>query len=278
MDESEVMAMLAGKRSREQADETDAALAIEPSFDDPWSMDVKLAVTPSSTVHDHTGSTMVIRQVALPPIYCTVRPVAPGDEAALHAFGLCGLSEESRRLFAPYTWDGPADSLQAQFTQSIANSQSHRDLHLVALSANKVCGHAFLWSMVDEVPELGLAVVDAWHGRGLGRQLLSLLEKVCVSVGKPAIELTTTADNERAHAIYLKFGFEDLGFIRNPIGCDVVAAFAGRVVASDFRIERQMVKVLDEHARTRVLAAMADKRRRAAELFGSGAGGLESAT
>ena len=101
-------------------------------------------------------------------------------------------------------------------------------VHLVALADNdidsKICCHGFLWSMCDEVPELGIAVCDAWHGRGLAKHMLTLLEKVCLAEKKPAIELTTMQDNERAHSVYLKAGYEDLGIIRNPLGVDVNAA------------------------------------------------------
>ena len=65
-----------------------------------------------------------------------------------------------------------------------------------------------------------------------------------------------------------KAGYEDLGIIRNPLGVDVAAAFAGDVVATSFSDEFHMVRILDEQARSRVLEAMAAKRRKATDLFG----------
>ena len=274
MDHEEVMALLSrNKRKREEANAAASASSQpgfnELKFEDPWSINIQLAIPSASTVHDHADHKTTVMQVPLSPIPCIVRPLKPGDEAALQAFGLRGLSDESRRLFAPYGWAAPEEQLLAEFTASITNSQSKRDLHLVALANDKVCCHGFLWSMCDEIPELGIAVADAWHGRGLARRMLELLEKVCVSEGKPAIELTTMQDNERAHAVYLKAGYEDLGVIRNPLGVDVTAAFAGTVVATAFSDEHHMCRILDEQARDRIVEAMAAKRRRAADLFGS---------
>ena len=247
MDENEVKAMLAGKRKREET-------ARATNFDDAWHMDVTLSVPAVITVHDHVDRQTTVAQVPLPPTFCTVRALTAGDEDALHAFAFSGLSEESRRLFAPYDWAASTTSLMAEFSQSIANSVSRRDLHLVALSNGKICCHAFLWAAHEEVPELGIAVADAFHGRGLGQQMLALLERVCIAEGKPAIELTTMQDNERAHMAYRKAGYEDLGIIRNPLGVDVAAAFAGDVVATSFSDEFHMVRILDEQARSAMLA------------------------
>lgn len=38
-----------------------------------------------------------------------------------------------------------------------------------------VVAHGFLWAAPAPVPELGLAVADAGHGRGLGRALIGAL-------------------------------------------------------------------------------------------------------
>ena len=263
--------MLSSKRKRQAESRASSEAASHPTFEDAWQMEVKFSLPTSITVHDHLevrGQTTMM-QVALPPIFVTVRPLASGDEEALSAFGLHGLSDESRRLFAPYDWSAPSPTLLAAFRSSIANSQSRRDLHLIALSGGKVCCHGFLSSMCEEIPVLGIAVVDAWHGRGLARQMMSLLERAGVAEGKPAIEVTTMQDNERARSVCLRAGYEELGIIRRPLGVDVTAAFAGSVAATSFRDERQMCRVLDEEARPRVLEAMAAKRRRAAELFGA---------
>ena len=45
------------------------------------------------------------------------------------------------------------------------------------------------------------------------------------------------------------------------------------MVATEFCDERSMVRVLDESKRARIMTEMADKRAKAAELFGSPATG-----
>ena len=254
-----------GKRSHAELCEDDSA---PPVPGDAWCTEVKLLLPSSSTVHDHANHKTTVLQVPLPPLTCTVRPVRPGDEDGLVAFGLCGLSDESRKLFTPYDWGGARAALSSEFCKSIANSQSRRDLHLVAIVSGKICAHAFLWSVCDEIPELGLAVADALHSRGLGRQMMTMLENVCIAKGKPAIELTTMQENVRAHSVYRSAGYEDLGIIRNPLGVDVTAAFEGSAVPTSFSDEFHMCRILDEQARARVMELMAVKRCRAAELFG----------
>ena len=141
--------------------------------------------------------------------------------------------------------------------------------HLVAVSGGEVFGYAFLWAMADDIPELGLAVADAHQRRGLGRALLLLLCQVAQAEGRWAVELTTMQHNARALAVYEKAGFERLGVIRNPLGCDVTAAFAGDATPTAFADELQLVKVLGRGQRTEVLGRLEAKRARAAALFGS---------
>ena len=196
---------------------------------------------------------------------CAVRAVAAGDEGALVAFGRRGLSEASRASFGPYVWGSPTleqvhkepsrcscwlciscshpccspPALGQEFTAAIGKSTSKADLHLIALDGGGGAGgeggvvaYAFLWSAQDDVPELGLAVADDWHGRGLGGALLLLLEAAARAEGRAALELTTMPSNEGAYRAYVKAGYEDQGIIRNPVGVDVPAAFRGEVVAT----------------------------------------------
>lgn len=207
----------------------------------------------------------------LPELGCRLRAVTTGDEEALTVFALKGLSERSRVFFAPYDWSAGARSLSEEYGESIDNSLSGRDLHLVALDGDgSIVAHGFLWSMgSSDVPELALAVADAWHGRGLGRMLLARLERACRDEGKSAIELTTMQDNARALKTYEAAGYERLGLILNPLGVDVTAAFAGEpCTPTGVTVEHHLVRVLDEACREGVMAAMAAKQARAKELFG----------
>ena len=206
----------------------------------------------------------------------TIRALCRDDAALMVAFARTGLSAKSRELFAPFDWMGTDEALAMEFGASIINSTTRTDLHLIALvgggdaagSAAVVVAHAFLWSVAGAIPELGIAVADEWHGRGLGSSLLLVLEAHAREMNKAALELTTMTSNETAFNAYVAAGYELLGMIRNPVGVDVTAAFRGDVVATRFCDERQMVLVLDEARREETLTALAEKRVEAAEMFG----------
>lgn len=199
----------------------------------------------------------------------TIRSLRRDDAARMVTFARTGLSAKSRELFAPFNWMGTDEALAIEFGASIVNSTTRADLHLIALDATQVVvAHAFLWSVAGAIPELGIAVADEWHGKGLGSSLLLLLEAHAREMNKAALELTTMASNENAFNAYVGTGYELLGIIRNPVGVDVTAAFRGEVVATRFCDERQMVLVLDEARREETLAELAEKRIKAAEMFG----------
>jgi putative acetyltransferase len=74
---------------------------------------------------------------------------------------------------------------------------------------------------------LGLAVHDAYHGRGVGTALLrALTDCADASLGLRRIELTVFADNVPAIALYRKFGFIEEGRSRGFAMRDGVLADA----------------------------------------------------
>ena len=210
----------------------------------------------------------LVREVLVEPgaQRCMVRPLTEADVPALREFGVRGLSESSRALFAPYDWAG--SSLSAQLEQAARHSLEQRDLHLVALIGDEIVAYGFLWSMADEVPELGLAVVDAYQRKGLGRALLLLLCQIARAESRWGVELTTMQQNVAALGMYENAGFERLGVIRNPLGCDVTAAFKGEVTPASFADEFHLVRVLSPTRRAEVLSRLEAKRLRASALFG----------
>jgi ribosomal protein S18 acetylase RimI-like enzyme len=60
-------------------------------------------------------------------------------------------------------------------------------------------GYGFV---AEEIPEVGMAVVDGWRGRGVGRALLTEL------LGRhPVMSLSVDADNDGARSLYESIGF-----------------------------------------------------------------------
>ena len=172
------------------------------------------------------------------------RCVAPSDAPALLQFVRTGLSERSRRLFAPYPYHYADGELAAALSAAIQDSVEQRSLCFIVTGPREaapggaespgadeqVIAHAFLWAVQSQVPELGIAVADSFQGKGLGKALMSLVIACARTTGKDAIELTTMLENKGAQSLYLACGFQQLGTILNPLGCDVPAAFEGRAV------------------------------------------------
>jgi len=65
------------------------------------------------------------------------------------------------------------------------------------------------------VLSLGMSIVAQWRGRGGGRALMSALVEHARGMDCHKIELEVWPDNERAIALYEKFGFEVEGLRRD---------------------------------------------------------------
>lgn len=66
------------------------------------------------------------------------------------------------------------------------------------------------YGFVDEqTPELGIGVDRAWHGRGIGRALLSALLVEAALAGHGRLSLSVEVDNPSRH-LYRQLGFEQV--------------------------------------------------------------------
>lgn len=197
----------------------------------------------------------------------TIRNLKRGDLRFLLSFR-DRLSAESRDLFCPYPWeDEPA--LKKALAAAIDNAVQRIDASYLILAGGAPAGHFFLWKAGGnpasrtrgvEVPELGVAVADAFHGRGLGSLSVAILKAVAASARADAIELTTALSNAGGWSAYSKAGFRHIGNIRNPLGVDVTAVDEGRAAPRRFREERQMVYIIDLSKEKAVLEHLASKR------------------
>ena len=64
---------------------------------------------------------------------------------------------------------------------------------------------------VDELHLLNITVVPAWRGRGLAVVMLDRLVNACRQRGLTQLWLEVRASNERARAVYLRYGFSEVG-------------------------------------------------------------------
>jgi L-phenylalanine/L-methionine N-acetyltransferase len=91
----------------------------------------------------------------------------------------------------------------------------------VACSGTEVVGHAGLHPAANSPRRshammLGMAVPSAWQGKGVGKALMQTLCDFADGwLNVTRLELTVFADNERAIALYKKFGFEIEGTHRS---------------------------------------------------------------
>ena len=201
-------------------------------------------------------------------IPCRARPLCADDADHLIGFG-SRLSERSKLLFCPYPWGDP-DRLRQSVEQAIKNSVDGTDASFLVFGPDQqAIGHFFLWKAGGnavskrngvQVPELGIALADEYHGRALGLQMVAHLQGVAEDMGNHGIELTTASENDAAWKLYAKAGFEYMGMIQNPLEVDVTEAAAGSAVALNFRKERQMAYVINGSHRADVLEYLKGKR------------------
>ncbi len=90
--------------------------------------------------------------------------------------------------------------------------QSEKNIMLVALDGDKIVANASLEAnrveRYSHRSELSITVLREYWGRGVGSRLMEMMIDFAKSVGTEIIYLEARADNERALALYRKFGFE----------------------------------------------------------------------
>jgi ribosomal-protein-alanine N-acetyltransferase len=78
----------------------------------------------------------------------------------------------------------------------------------------EVVAYALLMPVLDEVHLLNLAVAERWQGAGLGARMLEWLCGVAARAGACAMFLEVRPSNGRAHALYERAGFAQVGVRR----------------------------------------------------------------
>ena len=197
-----------------------------------------------------------------------IRSVSRDDAAALRNFS-DRLGPTSKDLFCPYPWDDPV-GLPRALQEAVEHAVERIDASCVMEDArHDVIGHFFLWKAGGnphsrqyevQVPELGVAIADEFQGRGLGGLAVRILQAAARALHADAVELTTAPTNEAGWNTYRRCEFQYVGMISNPLEVDVTAAVGGEATAAKYRQERQMVYLINEEKRARVLDYLAAKR------------------
>ena len=139
-----------------------------------------------------------------------IRAAEPEDVAALTE-----ILNQPRAVWG--TLQLPFVSVAARRKRLEARPDGHTQL--VAVIDGKVIGWADLHPAGNprrsHVASIGMAVHDAYAGRGAGRALLAaLIDQADRWLHFTRLELTVFADNTRAIALYERFGFEREGLLR----------------------------------------------------------------
>lgn len=119
-----------------------------------------------------------------------------------------GLSAASRDHFRPhpFTAAGAAEVVRA--------AADPGGVYFFLLVEDEPAGYGFLTQLQRPDPTLGIAVVDRWQNRGLGKALMRFLVGVADRLGKEAVNLTVDDDNPRAIHVYEETGFRLIRKVR----------------------------------------------------------------
>jgi RimJ/RimL family protein N-acetyltransferase len=137
----------------------------------------------------------------------TLRAIRPEDADKL-ATAILALSPESRysRFFAP------VPRVSSQMVARATHPDAKRELQLVAVvgagaDEEIVAGARYGATETEGDCEFAIAVVDAWHGRGLARLLLETLMRTARDRGFARMEGYVLATNGAMLGLAKKLGF-----------------------------------------------------------------------
>jgi ribosomal protein S18 acetylase RimI-like enzyme len=128
-----------------------------------------------------------------------IRQARPGDCEAIRAF-LAGLSPRSRYL----RFFTGAPSVTESMLRLLAGGGAGTDV-VLATAAGSVIGHAMAadttGSRGTRVTDIGVAVADAWQGRGVGSALTRALADRARARGATALVMDVLAENQQVLAM-----------------------------------------------------------------------------
>lgn len=153
----------------------------------------------------------------------TIREARPEDAEAILAYLRRVGGETDNLSFGP---EGVAFTVEEETAYLARIQRQEKSCHLCAWHGEELVGEAgFEGSAQPRVShrvELGITVARAWWGRGVGTRLFGALIDRARSCGIGQPELWVRSDNERAIALYRKFGFERAGHVDNFMRIDDV--------------------------------------------------------
>jgi [ribosomal protein S18]-alanine N-acetyltransferase len=128
----------------------------------------------------------------------SLRPMVMDDVDAVHAL--------ERSVF-PHPWS------RANFVDSLASGYDAWVLREPAQAGadGPLAGYFLLMYALDEAHLLDVAVAAPRHGTGVGRYLLDRIATRAQAQGMSSILLEVRPSNERALAVYRRYGYAEIG-------------------------------------------------------------------
>lgn len=141
-----------------------------------------------------------------------IRAIRPDDEERLRA-GIAQLSAQSRYLRFFSASPMPPDRVIAHLLDADGHDHIAWGAILCDAPAAPAIGavHAFRTAEDDHVAEFSVAVLDAWHGLGVGRLLTAVLLLSCRGHGLDALEAHVLQENAGALGLVGSLGGHEVG-------------------------------------------------------------------
>jgi [ribosomal protein S18]-alanine N-acetyltransferase len=116
------------------------------------------------------------------------------------------LAVERSAYSFPWSRGNFADSLAAGYSAELLTTREH--------GARVVLGYFIAMTGVDELHLLNITVAPAWQGQGHGSRLLDDVQTLARHQKLAQLWLEVRHSNQRARALYRRYGFEEVGLRR----------------------------------------------------------------
>lgn len=176
----------------------------------------------------------------------TIRQLNVIDSPALFDFYFRGLSEKSRKLFAPYPlFSTPPNSVD-ELSKRIADWQRENDWTVLNLIKDKqIIGVCLLKRYRTEQVTSGLAVQDKFHGMGLGHLLQTIIigQARLLKIGRFHVKIVS--DNIASVRLHEKCGFRKTRTLPQPIYEEILEYLRARDIKNGNQaVDRSIIEMV----------------------------------
>jgi [ribosomal protein S18]-alanine N-acetyltransferase len=132
------------------------------------------------------------------------QPGQPGQRCAMTAADVDAvLAVEQSAYSFPWSRGNFVDSLAAGYSAELLITRDH--------GARVVSGYFIAMTGVDELHLLNITIAPAWQGQGHGSRLLDDVQALARQQKLSQLWLEVRQSNQRARALYRRYGFEEVG-------------------------------------------------------------------